>query len=737
MSNLSKPLVLTFLLFTALLPSQSYEQDKGESPYFFVKCNDPNIDQLPLKKTWAEVNITGVIADVTINQLYKNEGQNPLEAVYTFPSSTNAAVYAMEMTIGDRKIYAQIEEKQKARKTYEKSKKEGKRVSLLEQHRPNVFQMNVANILPGDDILVSLKYTEFIVPTNGTYEFVFPTVVGPRYAGESDADIASNEFVSTPYHYQGEASSYDFDMRINLNAGVPIQFVNSATHNGNYTYNSVSDVSIELDKSENKGCNRDFTLEYKLSGEDINTGLMLYEHQDEKFFLMMVQPPKRVTSDKIPPREYIFINDVSGSMRGEPMDISKRIMRNLITNLRPEDSFNVMVFAGASGWMSNESLPAKVENIQRAIDFVDNQSGGGGTRILNALEKALTFPRKDEALSRIFVVVTDGYVSVEKEVFDLIRNNNDNANVFVFGIGSSVNRHLLEGMAHVGMGEPFIVMNHSETNSKAELFRTYISSPVLSQIKLKFNDFEAYDIEPLTIPDVFAQRPILIYGKYRGMAKGTAMLKGFAGRKRWESKINISKYQPELRNSALRYLWARKAIQMLDDYGSLYNETDKEKVTELGLKYNLLTNYTSFIAVEDIPVTNGNLKTVKQPQPLPKNVSNSSIGFEIEVDDEIDVEAISLYKEVEVVSELTENLKMELIKYIDKSLIHSLNECLESIHQIESLLVSVNEDGKVIKIHFEGTAIDETLSLCLIDQIKRWDFKKLNLQGEVKFKIKF
>jgi Ca-activated chloride channel family protein len=585
--------------------------------------------------------------------------------------------------------------------------------------------------MPGDEITVSLKYTEFLIPTEGIYQLTYPTVVGPRYSNKTESTT------NTPFHRQGEESSYDFDIDIDLSAGLPIQDISCKTHKIDIKYSTTDKAIIKLDASENKGGNRDFVLQYQLAGDSITSGLMLYEHEDENFFLMMVQPPKRIIKTDIPPREYIFINDVSGSMKGYPMDISKKIMRNLVSNLRPEDRFNVLVFAGTSGWMSDESIPANAENIEKAVHFIDNQNGGGGTEILHALKKALSFPRKFEEMSRSFVVVTDGYVNVEKEVFDLIRNNNDKANTFVFGIGSSVNRYILEGMAHVGMGEPFIVLDNNEANAKAEKFREYITNPVLTQIKLNFSNFEVYDVEPITIPDVFAERPIIIYGKYKGKAEGIAKLKAYSGRKRWDAKIDISNFKPDDKNAALRYLWARKSIQMLDDYGSLNSGIDQEKVTQLGLKYNLLTNYTSFIAIEEIPTNNAELKIVKQAVPLPLNVSNSAVGFELELEEVMDIEMISFYDKIKIITDLPDNQKDELQKYIEEMLMPKLDDCFMNANNIERIVVTIGVDGTVKIIKLDGSTIKSELKADVEKIIQKWNFKDFNLNNEVEFEIEF
>ena len=607
------------------------EATKTLSPYFLVKSDDPNVDQLPLKSTSADVKVVGVIADVTVTQVYKNQGKKPLEAIYVFPASTRAAVYGMKMTIGKRTIVAKIQERKEARRQYEQAKQQGKSASLLEQQRPNVFQMNVANILPGDLIQVELKYTELLVPTDGIYELVYPTVVGPRYCNQSaETALPSQRWVENPYLHQGESPTYTFDITANLAAGLPIQNIACTSHQVDILYDGPSRATIKLHPGEKSGGNRDFILKYQLAGGKVQSGLLLFEGEKEKFFLLMLQPPKRVNVNQIPPREYIFIVDVSGSMHGFPLDISKKLLKDLVGNLRPTDRFNVLLFSGGSSLMSEQSLPATSENIRRAIDLIEGQRGGGGTELLPALKRALSLLRP-EGYSRSAVIATDGYVTVEEEAFDLIRKNLGDANMFTFGIGSSVNRHLLEGMARVGMGEPFVIAKPEEAREKAEKFREMIESPVLTRIKVDFGKFGVYDVEPVSIPDVFAERPVIVFGKWRGKPVGEINVSGMTNSGSYLSKFDIRKERPLESNSALRYLWARHRITLLSDYNSLHQNDERIKeVTHLGLTYNLLTAYTSFVAIDtEVRRVNGQAVTVKQPLPLPEGVSDYAVGMEM------------------------------------------------------------------------------------------------------------
>lgn len=603
---------------------------KTLAPYFHVG-GDPAIDRLPLKSTDVNVKIAGVIADVSVTQHYKNEGTRPIEARYVFPGSTHAAVYGMQMRIGDRRINAKIREKKRARAEYESAKADGKSASLLEQERPNVFQMNVANILPGDDIAVELHYTETLVPTDGKYEFVFPTVVGPRYNGSPATGSGVNEqWVAQPTLHAGEAPKSSFSMKLAIDSPIEIREVSSATHQVHLTRKNARRVDVALTPDAANG-NRDFILDYRLAGDRIEEGVLLHKGKDENFFLAMIEPPKHVAHADIVPREYIFIVDISGSMHGFPLETAKTLLRNLVSNLKPSDTFNVMLFSGDNSMLAQHSMPATKENIGKAIAVINRQSGGGSTELLPAMRRALALPR-DDTRARSFVVVTDGYVTVEKQAFDLVRHNLDHANVFSFGIGSSVNRHLMEGLARAGQGEAFIITDSSHADAEAERFRRYIDSPVWTHLKLKIDGLDAYDIGPVTLPDLFSSRPVVVMGKWRGEPKGSVTVEGYAGDGPYSRTVYIDAMHVSPDAGALRYLWARSRIGALADSIELEGDGNEKivgAITELGLKYNLLTDYTSFIAIDQIVRNTAGSDTVDQPQPMPQGVSDLAVGGDV------------------------------------------------------------------------------------------------------------
>lgn len=698
--------ILLCLLFTMLLSTahpftayaaadQSDEEEPLLAPYFIVQGagdEDP-ADSFPLKSTDVITNINGVIAETYVTQTYANEGDVPINARYVFPTASDVTVHGMKMEIGNQVITAKIKEKEEAKEEFETAKSEGKSASLLEQKRPNVFTMDVANIMPGDTVHIELHYTQLITPTEGIYEFVFPTVVGPRYAapsstdnnsndntdnddsnhhtendsrqhsnvinnqdekgnsiptnnnlhtvidngssdendsstdGDSSSGDVSNDWVAIPYLPDGAAPLGDYHITVNLSTGVPIADLSCKTHEVSVSMDGESKARITLSNPEDYAGNRDFILKYKLTGDSIQSGLVLTGGESENYFMLTVQPPEHYTPDEIPPREYIFVLDVSGSMNGYPLDTAKELINDLAKDLKKTDRFNLILFANETTLLSEESLTATSQNIQTALKLVDEQKGGGGTSLLPALNDAIAIPKADES-ARSIVIITDGYISNEQEIFELIEENMDTASFFPFGIGHSVNDYLIKGIAATGLGEAFIVTDSEDADDCAERFRTYIEAPLLTDITVNFDGFDVYDAEPSTPSILYAQKPIVLFGKWRGTPSGTITVSGKSGSQSYVQEIPVTDVAVDTENEALRYLWARTRLDRIAGFGSIRNDSStKEEITRLGLEYNITTPYTSFIAVVDtIRNAEGESTDVNQALPLPLHVTNLAVG---------------------------------------------------------------------------------------------------------------
>lgn len=605
--------------------------DRSLAPRLWIPDGDPATDRLPLKSSKADIVIDGPIARVTVTQRYGNAGTRAINARYVFPGSTRAAVQGLTMKIGDRVVKAKIKEKGEAKKIFEAAKQEGKHAALLDQKRPNVFMMEVANILPGDDVELTLQYSELLVPDQGVYELVYPTVVGPRYGGDPVRAAPDADWIANPYAKNdkegGNPAGIETGIRVHVASPIPVSDLRSAQHKIVTRWLDDKAVDIDLDPAEQQAGNRDFILRFRLQGERINSGLMTYSWQGENYFLMMAQPPKRVDAAQVMKREYLFVVDVSGSMHGFPLDTSREVMRELLSSLRPNETFNILFFSGGSSVLSPEPLPATPENLQRAVDMMKSYDGGGGTELLPALQRAVAMPRTPDT-ARSIVVVTDGYVSVEREAYDLIRENLNSTNLFTFGIGSSVNRYLIESMAKAGEGEPFVITDSKEAPGVGQRFRRYVDAPVLSNIMLEGKGVELYDMEPSKIPVMLAERPIVIFGKYRNARPGAKLeLAGATAQGEYRNSMPLAGEGSQDQAELLPVLWARQRLMRLSDMQGADVELHHDAIVDLGLRYSLLTKYTSFVAVDEVVVNkDGQAKDVTQPLPLPQGVSELAVA---------------------------------------------------------------------------------------------------------------
>jgi Ca-activated chloride channel family protein len=617
--------LLALLLTTAIARSQ--EAQVPTSPYFHVAGSDDGKERFPLKSTRADVKLNGIIATVKLTQTYNNLGAMPINATYIFPGSTGAAVNGMTLIIGERRVIASIKEKEEAKANFDKAKSEGKSASLLTQNRPNVFSMDVANIMPGDEVKVELTYTEILDAEEGEYEFVIPGVVGPRYGGDASRTKSETSWVSNPYLATDsvEKDPVNYAINVDISSPIAIRDLACATHTLQIDWQDEKNAKLRLEGDAKTVGNRDFILHYHLQDEKIVSGLTHFTWNGENYFMLVAEPPKKVRAEQVAAREYLFVVDVSGSMNGFPLQVSTQLMQNLLAGLRPTDRFNILFFAGGSRQLSAIPLEASAEHIESGLQMMRNMRGGGGTELYSALQTALAMPRVED-MSRNIVLITDGYISAEDEVFRLINENLSGTSVFTFGIGSSVNRHLIEGLARAGHAESFVVTNINDAVKQSEKFLGYIASPVLTGIELKSANADIVDMQPSHIPDMLGERPVLVMGKYipKNNKPVGFELTGAAvdGKKTWRFTVD-----PKRRDENLPQLWARKVLEELYVVPRGSREETRETITELGLAYSLLTQYTSFVAVDEtVRNTTGDAADVKQPLPLPQGVGNLAVG---------------------------------------------------------------------------------------------------------------
>ncbi len=590
----------------------------------------------PLLRSEIKADIQGDLATVTIIQTFTNPTDRPLNARYLFPLNKDAAVFAMQMQVGDEQIVAVIKRKEEAKADFKQARQQGKSAALLSQHRPNMFTQEIANLMPGQPVRVTLQYVQTVPRIDGAYELVVPLIVGPRYnpqqpSGlvERSADpVSDGDFPVLPAPSASQQTGWQIapppaypevagltipklidsdrvSVTANLNSGVPITNVTSETHDLAVTGNDrAKTASLAARQSID---NRDFVLRYRLAGDAVQAGLLTHKDDNGGTFSLMIEPPATPADADITPRELVFVLDTSGSMNGLPIEASKTFMRHALKTLRPSDYFRILRFANNASEFTAGPVAATPENLVAGLEFVNSLHAGGGTEIPNAIRTAFAV-RQQPGTLRIVVFLSDGYIGNEAEVLGQISSVIGRARIFAFGVGTSVNRYLLAEVARHGRGFARFI-DPTETASDAAIqLALRLDAPVLTDIAVDWGDLDATDVTPQIIPDLFKGDSIRIQGRYTMAGEHTMTVRGLVNGRPAELplKLVFPARQSDASNRAIPLVWARAQIAdamrvyMAPGGATARGRTRaqiQQDVTDLGLSHSLVTQWTSFIAV--------------------------------------------------------------------------------------------------------------------------------------------
>jgi Ca-activated chloride channel family protein len=648
------PFVLTLLLLTAVtfqpsvLAAPPAGEASGQTPGSLgIVGKDGKIQSTcPLKHTEVRAGVSGFLARVTVTQTFANTATQNIEAVYTFPLPQDAAVDDMTIQIGDRTVRGLIKRREEARAIYEKAKSTGHVAALLDQERPNIFTQSVANILPGEQVTVTISYVETLRYEAGSYEFVFPMVVGPRYipgqpTGYQGSGLApdTNRVPDasriTPWvAAKGTRAGHDISLEVALDAGVPIQELRSKTHEIDVDRKGPSRATVRL-RDETTIPNKDFILKYDVAGAQVADAILSTSAPGRSkpaggYFTMILQPPARLPESDIQPKELVFVLDTSGSMWGFPLEKAKQVISRALDELYPGDTFNLITFSGDTHIVFPQPVYPTAENIRKAKEVLATRTGGGGTEMMKAIRAALVPSDKQDHV-RVVCFLTDGYVGNDMEIVGEVQKH-PNARVFAFGIGTAVNRFLLDKMAEAGRGAVEYVNLADKADEAADRFYERVRSPLLTDLYVDWGGLPVTDVYPQRLPDLFSGQPVIISGRYTRPASGTVHLKGTRAGGPFSRDIPVTFSSSTPPFDALAGYWARRRIDdlMSQDWlgmqrGAMKPELQAQ-ITQLGLDYRLMTQFTSFVAVEDKVVTkNGQPELVQVPVEMPEGVSHEGV----------------------------------------------------------------------------------------------------------------
>lgn len=601
--------------------------------------------ECPLKHTDVKAEVSGSLARVTVTQEFHNPFQDKIEAVYVFPLPQSAAVDNMTMTVGDRVIKGKIKRREEARAIYEAARDAGHTASLLDQERPNIFTQSVTNIASGAEVKITISYVEFLKYEDGAYEFVFPMVVGPRYIpgqpiGEQaiqsgvgwapdTSQVPDASRITPQVAPKNTRAGHDIAIEVKLDTGVPIDDLKSTLHEVDVARPDNHRAVVRL-KDQATIPNKDFILKFDVAGRKVSDAVLTHRGAQGGFFSMMLQPPERVAAADVMPKELVFVLDTSGSMEGFPIEKAKETMKLALDSLYPEDTFNLITFSGDTHILFPQPVPATRENLQRAQVFLASRQGSGGTEMMKAIRAALD-PSDAQDHVRIVCFMTDGYVGNDMEIISEIQKH-PNARVFAFGIGSSVNRFLLDKMAEHGRGEVEYVTLQDDGSAAARRFHERVRNPLLTDIEIDWSGLPVADVYPKRLPDLFSVKPLILTGRYTAAGRGVIRLRGKMAGQNFVKEIPVELPESQPDHDVLATMWARTRIDdlMSQDYGGIQSGAAKpdvrEAITQLGLEYGLMTQFTSFVAVEEMTVTDGGQpRRIDVPVEMPEGVSREGV----------------------------------------------------------------------------------------------------------------
>lgn len=602
----------------------------------------------PLKHTDVKAEIAGFIARVTVTQEFSNPTAKKIEAVYTFPLAEDSAVDKMEMTIGKRTIEGEVHRREEAREIYEAAREAGHVASLLDQERPNIFTQAIANILPGEKVKITISYTQLLKYEAGVYDFAFPMVIGPRFIpGEPTGAVATGTGMAsdttavpdaskiTPPVAKNTRAGNDVSIRVEIEAGVPMNWVNCPTHDIDCDYPTGNSAVVTL-KNQAAIPNKDFLIKYEVASDQIRSGLITSAPGGQGgFFTLIMQPPKAVNQAMVTPKEMIFVIDRSGSQQGEPIKKSVDTMLHCIRNVNPGDTFNMISFANDMTTLFDAPKEFSAETEAAAVKFLSEIKADGGTVLMPALEAALKPPADPKRL-RIVVFFTDGQIGNDFEALQALQKNLGSARLFSFGIGSSPNRFLIEKMAEEGRGASEIVLLEADSKLVAERFYNRIRNPILTDISVDWGGLSIAkdEVYPKLVPDLFSSQPLVLKGCYDKAATGKITIHGKLNGQPWSQTLDADLPKSKSDNDSLATIWARARIDDLmskDWIGAQTGNGDpdiKDDIINVALQYNLMTQYTSFVAVERMVVTQGGKSmTIAVPVEMPEGAPTDGLAM--------------------------------------------------------------------------------------------------------------
>lgn len=596
-------------------------QDATQGSLWLREDSAARYEPAPTLDTDVSMDITGMLARVHVRQRFTNPGQSWAEGVYVFPLPAHAAVDHMRMHIGERVIEGQIKERAAAKRTYERAKQAGRKTSLVEQERPNIFTTSLANIAPGESISVEIEYQQTVRYIDGAFRLRFPMVVGPRFipgmpvgaaeqvdafAGtgwaQATAAVPDAARITPPVRHPKHGPINPVSLDIRLNAGIPLAAVTSPYHAITHTHEATGVHHVRLDQ-DTVPADRDFELVWRpRPGSAPNAAWFVQPKDNQQYGLLMVVPPQQRSEAARAAREVVLVIDTSGSMHGDSIAQARDASLLALGRLTDADRFNVVRFNHSTEGLFPHPRPANVHNLTTAEHFVNNLRAGGGTVMLPALQRALSGQTERHTTGQV-IFLTDGSVGNEKQLFRVIREHLGNRRLFTVGIGSAPNSYFMRKAAAYGRGTFTYIGNTSEVMEKMDgLFRK-LEQLALTDLRIELPPDTQLEMLPAQIPDLYLGEPLLLAFHGRQLPPWIT-LHGRFGNQPWQTQVMLAGGG---RDAALAPEWGRRRIAQLmtrlhDAQTVAARRALRNEVIDTALSHHLVSRYTSLVAVDVTPV---------------------------------------------------------------------------------------------------------------------------------------
>jgi Ca-activated chloride channel family protein len=622
--TLIRTLLLLSLIWNVIVPILAQEDTPAAAPTRLsdagtgelLRKTPDGLVPLPVLDLQVKLEVTGILVRGSVIQTFRNPTREVIECVYVFPLPEQAAVHRMEMRVGERRIVSIIKERKEAKQVYEQARQEGRKAALLEQERPNLFTASAANINPGESIEVFLEYLQEIAYDDGEFGLSFPLTFTPRFKTNAAGDA---DRVTPPFASPGSAAFPRAALTVRIDAGVPIERVMSDSHAIRDYWDG--DILVVEPEDKTVPADRDFLLRWRPTlSERPRPALFVEDRPEGRYVLVMLLPPLRdVGTGRGLPTETLFIVDVSGSMAGPSIDQARAALLAALDRLRPEDSFDILSFNDAVREFRARFVPASGRDLEEARDWTRSLRAGGGTRIDLALERGLSLVgTSDSDRARRIIFLTDGAADNEESVLHEVRAGLGPTRLHALGIGAAPNRYLMRAMASAGRGLCDFISTTEGASNRVDAFFTRLGRPVLTDLELAWDGKEAVESYPALLPDLHAGEPLFLSAR---LAPDRPLPRLVVGGRTLEGalRLEVTADGPAIAGSGVAVRWGRAKVTALLD--TLHDGADPEAVRQavidVSKAFDIVTPYTSLVAVEEFPTATGECGWVKVANGLP------------------------------------------------------------------------------------------------------------------------